>query len=204
MTARIKAVAFDFGNVLCEVDRAACNAALAVHSALSPEEVGRRIWGGDIESEAETGHLDSHGHFLRIKEAISGEGSWDYETFSQEYMSCLRPYPRGEAAALRARELGLRVFIVSNTSFLHSRFIFGREILATVPEIYSLSYKVGAMKPDPKPWLWLLERAGIEAGECLYFDDVPAYCEAASQIGFRARIHKMESGNLARELENEL
>ncbi|MGD9938692.1 MAG: HAD-IA family hydrolase [Clostridia bacterium] len=197
----IKAVAFDLGNVLCRLDRDSCNAALAVHSPFSADEVGRLLWGGDLEHDSETGRADSQEYFRRIKDMIHGNQNWHYEEFCDEYMNALIPHPPGEQAVVRARELGLRVFVISNTSFLHSRFIFSREILATIPELYSFSYKVGVMKPHPDMWLWLLERSGLSAGECLYFDDVPAYCEAGAALGFQARVHDLARGNLVQELE---
>jgi HAD superfamily hydrolase (TIGR01509 family) len=195
-----KAVVFDFGNVLCRLNRPAANTALAAHSPLSPDEVGRRIWGGDIEREVETGRYDSHEHFKRIKERIEGEASWGYETFAEEYMKALEPFPEGEEALASVRARGLRTFVLSNTSFLHSRFIFQRELLASVPELHALSYKVGRMKPDPGIWLWLLDRASLEARDCLYVDDVGAYCEAAASLGFATLRFEIDSQDLAREL----
>lgn len=197
----IKAVAFDLGNVLCKLDREACNAALAVHSPLSADEVGKLLWGGQMEHDSETGRIDSREYFSRVRDLIQADRDWQYETFCQEYMKALVPHPQGEQAVVRARELGLRVFVLSNTSFLHSRFIFSREILATIPELYALSYKVGVMKPDPAIWRWLLQRSGLEASECLYFDDVPAYCKAGAALGFRACVHDLLRGNLVQELE---
>jgi FMN phosphatase YigB (HAD superfamily) len=197
----IKAVAFDLGNVLCKLDRDSCNAALAVHSPLPTTEVGRLLWGGELEHDSETGRVDSREYFRRIKEAIQGDQTWHYEEFCEEYMNALVPHLPGEQAVVRARELGLRVFLLSNTSFLHSRFIFSREILATIPELYAFSYKVGVMKPHPDMWRWLLERSGLAAEECLYFDDVPRYCAAGAALGFRASVHDLATGNLVRELE---
>jgi putative hydrolase of the HAD superfamily len=197
----IKAVAFDLGNVLCKLDRDSCNAALAVHSPMSADEVGKLLWGGQMEHDSETGRIDSHEYFRRITELIHADKDWGYGEFCDEYMNALVPHPAGEQAVVRARELGLRVFILSNTSFLHSRFIFSREILATIPELYAFSFKVGVMKPHPDMWRWLLERSGLAAEECLYFDDVPAYCAAGAALGFRASVHDLAQGNLVRELE---
>ena len=101
----IRAVVFDFGNVLCRLDRPACNRALAAHSALGPEEVGRRIWGGELERAAETGRIDSHEQFRRVKAAIGGAADWSYDEFAQDYMAGIGPHPEGEAALLGAREL---------------------------------------------------------------------------------------------------
>jgi FMN phosphatase YigB (HAD superfamily) len=57
------------------------------------------------------------------------------------------------------------------------------------------------MKPDPAMWRWLLERSALRAEECLYFDDVPAYCTVGASLGFQACVHDLVRGNLVKELE---
>lgn len=200
----IKAVIFDYGNVLCRLDRSGGNRLLAAHCGLSPEEVGRRIWGGDLERDAETGKIDSRTQFERIRMALCAESSWTYEEFSGEFMAYLLPHPDGEAALAGANRAGLRTFILSNTSFLHSRSIFQNENLATIPELYALSYKIGFMKPDLRCWQWILDRTGLQAEECVYVDDVKAYCEAAGKLGFRALQYDPDTGNLLQKLESVL
>lgn len=200
----IRAVIFDFGNVLCRLDRSACNSALAAHSPLDAEKVGRLVWGGDIELDAETGKIDSREHFRRIKAAIGGEAAWTYDCFATEYLSAIQPHPEGEAALLGAKELGLRCFILSNTSFLHARGIFTNEVLCTVPELHALSFKLGWMKPDPRCWTWILERTGLPAGDCLYVDDVAAYCATAESLGFRAIHYEIGSIDLLQTIQGVL
>lgn len=203
-TGAVKAVIFDFGNVLCRLDRPAANRAIASHSRLSAEEVDARLWGGDIERDAETGRIDSQGLFRRVREAIGAEASWTYGDFEAEFMRCIQPNPDGEAALIGAAERGLRTFVLSNTSFLHARWLFQNETLATVPELYALSYKLGFMKPDPRCWLWLLERSGLGPGECLYVDDLAAYCAAAEALGLGSIRYDLGSENLLQKLEGVL
>lgn len=199
-----KAVIFDFGNVLCRLDRPAANRAIASHSGLSAEEVDARLWGGAIERDAETGKIDSHGLFERVGAAIGAEPGWTYEAFEAEFMRCLQPNPDGEAALAGVARRGLRTFVLSNTSFLHARGIFQNEALASIPELYALSYKLGYMKPDPRCWLWILERTGLRPGECLYVDDVAAYCAAAEALGLGSVHYDLDSENLLQKLEGVL
>lgn len=200
----IRAAVFDFGNVLCRLDRPACNRALAAHSPLGPEEVGRRLWGGELERAAETGAIDSHEQFRRVRAAIGGAADWTYDDFARDYMAGIEPHPDGEAALVGARALGLRCFILSNTSFLHSRAIFASEICCTVPELHALSFKLGWMKPDPRCWTWLLERAGLPAGDCLYVDDLAGYCATAEALGFRTIHYRIGAMNLLQAIEGVL
>jgi glucose-1-phosphatase len=200
----VKAVIFDFGNVLCRLDRSGGNRILATHCALSPEEVDKRIWGGDLERDAETGRIDSRTQFERIREVIGADPSWSYEEFSRDFMAFLKPHPEGEAALVGVARSGYRTFILSNTSFLHSRGIFQNENLATIPELYALSYKIGFMKPDPRCWLWILDRTGLRPEECMYVDDVQAYCDAAAALGLRSMRYDPETENLLQKLETVL
>jgi FMN phosphatase YigB (HAD superfamily) len=200
----IRAIVFDFGNVLCRLDRPGCNRALAAHSRLDAEEVGRLVWGGDIEQAAETGKIDSREHFRRVKAAIGGEEGWTYECFATEYLSAIQPHPEGAASLRGARQLGLRCFILSNTSFLHARGIFANEDFCTVPELHALSFKLGWMKPDPRCWTWLLERAGLPASDCIYVDDIPAYCATAESLGFRAIQYEIGEIDLLQEIRRVL
>jgi FMN phosphatase YigB (HAD superfamily) len=197
----IRAIIFDFGNVLCRLDRPACNRALAAHSKLEAEAVGRLVWGGDIERDAETGRIDSREHFRRIRTAIDGEASWTYDEFVNEYQLAIQPYAGGERAVLGAKELGLRCFILSNTSFLHARVIFANEVFCTVPELHALSFRLGWMKPDPRCWTWILERANLSARECLYVDDAPAYCSIARDLGFRAMPYEIGTNDLLQSIQ---
>ena len=200
----IQGVVFDFGNVLCRVDRPACNLALSSHTSLGPAEVDRLIWGGTLETEAETGRIDSMEQFRRIKAVLGGEEDWTYDCFAQEFRLAIQPHPEGEAALLWARDQGLRCFVLSNTSFLHARAIFDNEVLCTVPELHALSFKLGWMKPDPRCWQWLLKRAGLRAEACIYVDDMPAYCATAAGLGFHAIHYRMGENDLLRGIQGVL
>jgi FMN phosphatase YigB (HAD superfamily) len=197
----IKAVIFDYGNVLCRLDRLAVDLSFSARCALTPKEVGERLWYGDLERDAETGRIDSRAQFLRAKKAIGADESWGYEDFARDYMACVLPNPDGLAALVGADRLGLRTFVLSNTSFLHSRSIFLDEALATIPELYALSYKLGFMKPDPRCWLWILERASLRAEECVYVDDIAEYCAAAAGLGLIPLQYDYKTENLLHKLE---
>ena len=196
-----KAVIFDFGNVLSILDRSATDRAFAAHCGLSPEEVGSRLRSDDLLFDLETGRIDAREHFERVKRALGADNSWNYDEYDEEFMRCILPNPPGRAALKAAAEAGHRTFILSNTSFLHSRAIFLDETLAGLPELYALSYKIGCMKPDPRIWLWLLERAGLEPEDCVYVDDVEAYCATAGALGMGTVTYDFRVDDLWRKLE---
>ncbi|MDX9785123.1 MAG: HAD-IA family hydrolase [Spirochaetia bacterium] len=181
-----KAVVFDFGNVLCGLDRMAFARAAAPRSRLSAEALDAALWGGSLEQEHETGRFDSHVFYRRVAALAGFEPSYSYDMFVHDYRRIILPNPDGEAGLKTARDLGARCFVLSNTAFLHATMIFENEVLASIPELHILSYKLGFMKPDPRIWLKLLEYTGLEANDCLYIDDVQSYCDTAKELGFGA------------------
>jgi putative hydrolase of the HAD superfamily len=199
-----KAVIFDFGNVLCGLDRMAFARAAAPFSRLSAEEFDRAVWGGTIERDSETGKCDSRGHLERIREATGLDSSYTYERFVEDFSRIILPNPDGEAGLVAARDLGARTFVLSNTSWLHARKIFDNEILASIPEVHILSYKVGMMKPDPRIWGKALEYSGLAAGDCLYIDDVRPYCDMAASLGFGAFCYDKTAQNLSHIIQSML
>jgi putative hydrolase of the HAD superfamily len=196
---KIKAVVFDYGNVLARIDRPAWCSRFARHCPLSAEEVCARVFDSDIERDAETGRIDSRGHFEAIKKSIQADGDWSYDQFRAEYLDGLALIEEG-VEALRMAAESKRVFILSNTTYLHSLWLYGQETLATIPELHVFSFKVGVMKPDPGIWQTMMRMGRVEPGECLYIDDIPEYCEAAEKLGIPTINYQVGSTDLQGEL----
>lgn len=57
------------------------------------------------------------------------------------------------------------------------------------------SSKAGVRKPDPRIYLMMCEKLGVEPAECIYLDDLGINCKPASQLGMRAI--KVTSGEQA-------
>jgi putative hydrolase of the HAD superfamily len=201
---KFKAIVFDFGNVLCGVDRESFVQKALGHSPLEREALISALWEGDLEIEYETGKIDSRTYFERAAALADFDPGYTYERFVQDYSAILQPNPDGERGLIAARDAGFRSFVLSNTAFLHARLLFDNEILASIPELHILSYKLGIMKPDPRIWLKLLEYAGLDAAECLYIDDLQANCDAAAALGFGTFTYDKKTHNLARIVKNSL
>ncbi len=202
--SRVDAVVFDFGNVLAAIDRLAMCEAIGRHSSLDAGEIARRIWDNEIERKAETGAWDSREHFRRIRDRIEAADSWSYDEFLEEFLSGVAPNPEGLQALCLAHERGRRVFVLSNTSFAHARWLLSREEIVTAVEAFVFSFKVGVMKPDPLIWRTLLSNTGLAAERCLYVDDVADYCLAAERLGLRTVNYVRGRTDLLQELERVL
>ena len=182
MRVPIRAVVFDFGNVLALHDRLDICRRFSRHSPLSAEEILPRVYGNELEFESETGKLDSREHFHQIKTRIRGHEDWSYETFAEEYKNVFEINDEA-LQALRMAAKTHRVFVLSNTTYLHALWLFEQELLATLPELYFFSFKLGVMKPDPEIFRIMLRTGGVTPAECLYIDDLPEFCASAESLG---------------------
>ena len=199
MTKPIEAVVFDVGNVLAKVSYDRIAAKLALHSPLAPDAIAGALIGGDIEADAETGKYDSREHFRRIKERIRGAADWDYATFVEEFRSGLEMTAAGEAAGRHAAERA-RVFLMSDTSYLHGVWIFQQEVLATLPEQLFFSFREGYMKTDPRIWEVFFERTRVPPERCLFVDDKPVNCRIAAAAGVNTITFRIDEMDLIEEL----
>ena len=53
-------------------------------------------------------------------------------------------------------------------------------------EIVIDSSAVGIRKPDPRIYLMMCEKLGLEPGACVYLDDLGVNCKPAAQLGMAA------------------
>lgn len=198
-TTRIEGVVFDVGNVLASVSYGRIADAFASHSPLSPDAIVRELVGTDLEWDSETGKYDSREHFKRVKDRIKGNSGWTYQEFAQEFTSGLEMTREG-IASLEYAAARSRVFIMSNTPYVHALWMFQQEILATLPEQLFLSYREGVMKPDPRIWEIFFERTRLTAEKCLFIDDRLENCEAAGRFGVRTLHFNQSAMNLLDEV----
>ncbi len=199
----IEGVVFDVGNVLIRVSYDRISEQIGRHSPLAPAEIHRYLVGTDLEFDSETGKYDSREHFRRIRERIRGAADWRYEQFAAEFKSGLEMTADGEAA-VRFAAAHRRVFLMSNTPYLHALWIFEQEVLATLPEQHFFSFREGIMKPDPRLWNILFARTGLTPACCLFIDDNPENCEGAARLGVQAVNFRAGETNLLDALKNRL
>jgi putative hydrolase of the HAD superfamily len=88
--------------------------------------------------------------------------------------------------ALKAR--GHRLVVLSNTSISHFEFVQRNFDVLQKFDDYVLSYKVGAIKPEPAIFEAALQAIHCPPENCFYTDDIPQYIEAARKFGLQAEV----------------
>ncbi|MCS7315239.1 MAG: HAD family phosphatase [Bryobacterales bacterium] len=194
----IRAILFDLGQVLVPFDLERGLRALAPYCPHPPREIQRRIASSGLVRPFEEGRLAPREFARRLGELL--ELSVSYEQFCELWSSIFLPetlVPEGLIESLAQR---YRLLIVSNTNAIHYSIVEQRYAVLRHFHDRVLSYEVGALKPDQRIYREALRRAGCDARECFYTDDIPEYVEAARRLGMIA-VQFRSAEQLACELE---
>lgn len=121
---------------------------------------------------------------LQVSRRLGSKLSFDQ--FVEVWNRALDPTPIHEDAFLAKLAKKYRLAVLSNTDPLHvahleKTFAFFEFFPA---RIYSCA--VGTSKPNPLIYKEALQACKVRAQEAVYVDDVPAYAQAAAQLGLRA------------------
>jgi glucose-1-phosphatase len=180
---KIRAIIFDIGRVLVRLDIAGAMRGLAGSVSLSPEETWAAIEHDPHWRDWQQGRMSPRDWQLHICRRLGVELT--FEQFSEVWNRVLDPNPSIDSGLLEYLSKHYRLAVLSNTDPLHvaeleRRFDFFRFFPR---RIYSCT--VGATKPSPLIFREALRACKVATNAALYIDDIPAYVEAARQLGIR-------------------
>jgi FMN phosphatase YigB (HAD superfamily) len=199
----VEGVVFDVGSVLANVSYDTIAENIGRHSPMALVDIRALLVGTDLEFDSESGKYDSREYFRRVKQRIGGEAAWQYDQFVSEFKTGLGLRADGEAS-LRYAAAHHRIFLMSNTGYLHSLWMYEQEVLATLPEQSFFSFREGIMKPDRRLWEIFFARTGLAPEQCLFIDDRLENCEAAAKLGVQTINFILGGVSLLDSLKNHL
>ena len=189
---------FDLGGVVIDlfVDRTfAAMAALGVPADMLTERgclmdsMMMQFDRGDITADEMFGYIKS---FLPATVREKTGAGLDSEV-QRVWNLMLGDIPADKLQRLAAlRSAGYRVVMLSNTNSGHwprieQLFIeAGGKLPSECFDALYLSYLMRRRKPEPGIFLTLLENEGVDAADCLFFDDSAENCAAARSLGIDA------------------
>jgi glucose-1-phosphatase len=180
----IKAVIFDLGNVIVPFDFQRAYARLEPLCKYSREEIRSRLRTNGLVQRFETGQVTPQ-HF--VQEFASTLGiEISYDQFCELWSCIFLPetlIPESLLVTLAQRH---RLLLLSNTNPIHIAMVRANYPLLRHFHDAVLSHEAGAAKPSPKIYQEVIRRAGCEAGECFFTDDIQLYVEAARELGMQA------------------
>ncbi len=180
----IKAVIFDLGGVIVPFDFKRGYARMEGRCAYAAAEIPRRLRSTDLVTRFERGLVEPR-EFVRQLAALL-ELKITYEEFCELWTSIFLPETLlGEALLKRIGERR-RLLLLSNTNAIHFAMLERSYPLLRHFHDRVLSFRVGALKPSPAIYREAIARAGCDAEECFFTDDIADNVEAARREGIDA------------------
>jgi glucose-1-phosphatase len=176
-----RAIIFDIGRVLVRLDIAGAMGGLAGMISLTPQETWAAIEHDPRWRDWQEGRMSPRDWQLHICRRLGV--NLTFEQFSEIWNRVLDPTPLLDGAFLESLSKRYCLAVLSNTDPIHvaeleKRFDFFRFFKH---RIYSCV--VGASKPSPLIFRAALQACKTTADNAIYIDDIPAYVEAARQLG---------------------
>lgn len=182
----IEALVFDFGNVVGFFDHGRTLAAVAPHTDLTPAEMYRLVYGGDLEDRFEKGLLSTDEFLDEV--TVLWNLRCDRTHLRQAVADIFTPNP-AVCALLPGLARNYRLVLGSNTNALHAeRFLEQFAEHLTHFEDLVLSFEIGRRKPSPEFFHHCREKAGTAAERCLFVDDLEANVAGARAAGLQAAV----------------
>jgi len=195
----IKAIIFDFGNVLCSFSVAKFFENLAQRSRCTVKELHDLLPEiSRIAIEYETGLITSDQFYRQITVLTKMEIS--REEFIKAYVDIFAPI-ESTFDLIRRLKPHYRLGLLSNTNEWHFEHSIKTVSVYPLFDAVSLSYVVGAMKPKAAIYHDMLAKLGVEAGACVYIDDLPENVEAAAKLGMDGIVYS-DHAALLRDLRS--
>lgn len=194
----IKVIAFDFGGVIATLSPHRAAARLGALGLENPESHLDAFTQRGIFGDLECGRISDEEFRVGLSKLCGRELTWKDCQFV--LLGYIQSVPGRNIDLLRQlRNEGFRVVILSNTNpfmmdwALSPRFTPEGWSLSDVADTIYLSYKIGAMKPDPLIFNTVLNSEKVDPGEMLFLDDGQRNVEAAAALGIQTML--VENGS---------
>ncbi|MFN0159368.1 MAG: HAD family hydrolase [Bacteroidota bacterium] len=195
----IKAVIFDFGNVICAFDPRIFIRSIAPYSALPKSEISERLKAGsDLFVGYETGAMTSQEFFSVMCSRLAL--TIRQNEFVRVFNSIFTPIPT-TSALIRQLKGHYNIGLLSNTSEWHFERTIEQHETYPLFDTVTLSYRVGAMKPAEAIYHDALKKLKLPPESCVYIDDIKEYADVATRLGIHG-IHYTSHEDLIRELQH--
>ena len=178
---KLRAIIFDIGRVLIRVNVARAMTGLADGLALSPEEVWSALEKDPRWKDWQEGRMSPQDWHLHVSRRLGSKLSFDQ--FVEVWNRALDPTPIHEEGFLEKLGKRYRLAVLSNTDPLHVAHLEKTYRFFQFFPVRIYSCSLGASKPSPVIYKEALQACKVKAQEAVYVDDVPAYAQAAGQLG---------------------
>lgn len=177
----IRAIIFDFGNVVCTFDMKLFGQRLSQLSGIPIERFDEMMKVSyHLSREYETGLVTSDEFYAHVTTKI---GSFvDKREFIRAFSNIFTPIP-STFRLIKSLKPAYKLGLLSNTNEWH--YEYGIKTVEVYPlfDAVTLSFQVKAMKPDERIYRDALSKLGCPPEQCVYIDDLQENVDAAAGLG---------------------
>jgi FMN phosphatase YigB (HAD superfamily) len=194
MKGPYKAILFDLGGVLIDIDYQATERAfidLGVHDfAARYTQFAQE----DLFDLFETGQISPQ-HFINKLLPITSPGTSPNQVYAA-WNAMLGQFPPEKIEFLLMISKTTPIFMLSNTNAIHWDIVIQRwknSCKLTLDQVFQtifLSHEIKQRKPQPSTFDWVLEQMGMKPNEVLFIDDSPQHVEGAKLAGLNAVLYE--------------
>lgn len=177
----IRAIIFDFGNVIYKFDNSLFLDQISDYSDKSVSELNEIFYQNlELAKQYETGCITSDQFFTKAVEL--GRLHISKSDFIRAFTNIFTPVQE-TFDLIRRLKSRYKIGLLSNTNEWDFEYAIKKCEIYECFNAVSLSFMVREMKPGKKIYLDVLNKLNLPAEECIYIDDIKDYAEAAAQLG---------------------
>jgi glucose-1-phosphatase len=177
--SRIRCIFFDLGNVLISLDAVKFGEKMESLTGLQPDQLLPAFM-DNLVLDYECGRLDDHAFLEGLSRRVGVPIT--REKLDEAWTCMFREVPLIPGQLLEELARNFRLWVVSNTNRMHFEYILKHYSFLKHFCGWSLSYEVGAAKPDPAIFAHALANTGIAPSEALFIDDQLINVESARKM----------------------
>lgn len=189
MQLSFKAILFDLGGVLIDIDYLATENAFKKLGASQFESYYTQFAQNQIFDRFECGEISPQ-HFVNLLLPYTLAGTTPNQVVAA-WNQMIGSFPRQKIELLSRLSKLYPLYMLSNTNALHWVEV-QREWQKATPQPTStyftqmfLSHQIQMRKPHADTFLWVCEQMGFEPKDVLFIDDSPQHIDGAKQEGLQ-------------------
>lgn len=194
MQKAFKAVLFDLGGVLIDIDYHATERAFEQLGVSDFKERYTQLAQNELFDRFECGEISPQ-HFVNLVLPFAQSGTSPNQVVAA-WNAMLGSFPLEKIRLLERLSSTTPLFMLSNTNELHwieVKRAWQKVTTQPMQHFFSaiyLSHEIGKRKPHPETFEWVCQQMGFEPADVLFIDDSPQHIEGATQAGLQVHYYQ--------------
>lgn len=194
MQKAFKAVLFDLGGVLIDIDYRATERAFEELGVSDFKERYTQLAQNELFDRFECGEISPQ-HFVNLVLPFAQSGTSPNQVVAA-WNAMLGSFPLEKIRLLERLSSTTPLFMLSNTNELHwieVKRAWQKVTTQPMQHFFSaiyLSHEIGKRKPHPETFEWVCKQMGFEPADVLFIDDSPQHIEGATQAGLQVHYYQ--------------